>query len=93
MGPRLVTSLIIGAIALAVTVIGLVDPLEGGMALLFDVGPEVTAPNPLSAGARILVWIYRLGVLFVIAGEVAYLVRIVKALRGGGEAREEANTA
>jgi predicted membrane channel-forming protein YqfA (hemolysin III family) len=46
-----------------------------------EVGPEVTAPNPLNAGARILLWVYRLGVLLVLAGGVAYLVRIAQALR------------
>lgn len=46
-----------------------------------EVGPEVTAPNPLNASARILLWVYRLGVLLVLAGGVVYLVRIAQALR------------
>jgi hypothetical protein len=126
---RLVVSLILGIIALPVIFVGLIDPLEGGLALLVavglgvavrllsgvplprlawismlatvgvgilvlvlvifavpsetvqEVGPEVTAPNPLNAGARILLWVYRLGVLLVFAGGVAYLVRIAQALR------------
>jgi hypothetical protein len=126
---RLVVSLILGIIALPVIFVGLIDPLEGGLALLVavglgvavrllsgvplprlawismlatvgvgilvlvlvifavpsetvqEVGPEVTAPNPLNAGARILLWVYRLGVLLVLAGGVAYLVRIAQALR------------
>ncbi len=126
---RLVASLILGIIALPVIFVGLIDPLEGGLALLVsvgfgvavrllsgvtlprlawismlatlgvgilvlvlvifavpsetvqEVGPEVTAPNPLNAGARILLWVYRLGVLLVLAGGVVYLVRIAQALR------------
>lgn len=129
MSSRLVVSLILGIIALPVIFVGLIDPLEGGLALLVavvlgvavrllsgvplprlawismlatvgvgilvlvlvifavpsetvqEVGPEVTAPNPLNAGARILLWVYRLGVLLVLAGGVAYLVRIAQALR------------
>ena len=46
-----------------------------------EVGPEATAPNPLSAGVRLLVWVYRLGVLVVLVGGVVYLVRIGRALR------------
>ena len=126
---RLIASLILGIIALPVIFVGLIDPLEGGLALLVgvglgvavrllsavpfprlawismlatlgvgilvlalvisavpsetvqEVGPEVTAPNPLNAGARILLWVYRLGVLLVFAGGVVYLVRIARALR------------
>lgn len=128
--PRLIASLILGVIALPVIVIGLIDPLEGGLALLLalalgvvvrlmsavplprlawismlvtvgvgilalvlaiagmpteaeqEVGPDATAGNPLGGGLRILVWIYRLGVIFVLAGGVVYLVRIGRALRG-----------
>lgn len=127
--PRLIASLILGVIALPVIVIGLIDPLEGGLALLLalalgvvvrlmsavplprlawismlvtvgvgilalvlaiagmpteaeqEVGPDATAGNPLGGGLRILVWIYRLGVIFVLAGGVVYLVRIGRALR------------
>lgn len=134
MRPRLITSLILGIVALPVIFIGLVDPLEGGIALLVavglgvgvrllsgvplprllwiamvttvgvgilalvlaviamptetvqEVGPEVTAPNPLNAGVRILLWVYRLGVLVVLAGGVFYLVRIAQALRGSSQA-------
>lgn len=126
---RLIASLILGIITLPVIFVGLIDPLEGGLALLVgvglglavrllsgvplprlawismlatlgvgilvlalvifavpsetvrEVGPEVTAPNPLNAGARILLWVYRLGVLVVFAGGVVYLVRIAQALR------------
>ena len=128
--PRLIASLILGVIALPVIVIGLIDPLEGGLALLLalalgvvvrlmsavplprlawismlvtigvgilalvlaiagmpteaeqEVGPDATAGNPLGGGLRILVWIYRLGVIFVLAGGVVYLVHIARALRG-----------
>lgn len=126
---RLIASLILGIITLPVIFVGLIDPLEGGLALLVgvglgvavrllsgvplprlawismlatlgvgilvlalvifavpsetvqEVGPDVTAPNPLNAGARILLWVYRLGVLVVFAGGVVYLVRIAQALR------------
>ena len=127
---RLIASLILGIITLPVIFVGLIDPLEGGLALLVgvglgvavrllsgvplprlawismlatlgvgilvlalvifavpsetvqEVGPDVTAPNPLNAGARMLLWVYRLGVLLVFAGGVVYLVRIAQALRG-----------
>ena len=126
---RLIASLILGIITLPVIFVGLIDPLEGGLALLVgvglgvavrllsgvplprlawismlatlgvgilvlalvifavpsetvqEVGPDVTAPNPLNAGARMLLWVYRLGVLLVFAGGVVYLVRIAQALR------------
>jgi len=129
MRPRLIASLILGIVTLPVLFVGLVDPLEGGIALLIalglgvgvrllsavplprltwismlatigvgilalvlalvqmpfeavqEVGPEATAPNPLSAGVRLLVWVYRLGVLVVLVGGVVYLVRIGRALR------------
>lgn len=129
MRPRIVISLILGVIALPVTAIGLIDPLEGGIALLIaiglgvavrlisgvtvppmtwipvvatvaigllalvlaiigmpsdvgqETGPEASAPNPLGGPVRILVWVYRLGVLAVLAGVVVYLVRIGSALR------------
>ena len=133
MRPRLIASLILGIVALPVAFLGLIDPLEGGIALLLavgigvavrllsavplprlawismlvtlgvgilalvlaiagmpseavrEVGPEATAPNPLSAGVRILLWVYRLGVLFVLSGGVVYLVRIARALRGSAQ--------
>ena len=129
MRPRLIASLILGIVTLPVLIVGLFDPLEGGIALLIalglgvgvrllsavplprltwismlatigvgilalvlafvqmpsdavqEVGPEATAPNPLSAGVRLLVWVYRLGVLVVLVGGVVYLVRIGRALR------------
>ena len=129
MRPRLIASLILGIVTLPVLFVGLIDPLEGGIALLLalalgvgvrllsavplprltwismlatigvgtlalvlalvqmpseavqEVGPEATAPNPLSAGVRLLVWVYRLGVLVVLVGGVVYLVRIGRALR------------
>ena len=131
--PRLIASLILGIITLPVLFLGLIDPLEGGIALLValglgvlvrllsgvpvprlawiamlvtiavgiialalaitgmpaetvqEVGPEATAPNPLNAGVRILVWVYRLGVLVVFIGAVIYLVRIARALRGSDQ--------
>lgn len=133
--PRLIASLILGVIALPVIVIGLIDPLEGGLALLVSlaagvvvrlmsgvplpriawvsmlvtlgvgilalvlaiagmpteaeqqVGPDATAGNPLGGGLRILVWIYRLGVVCVLAGGVVYLVRIARALQGARPGR------
>lgn len=129
MRPRLIVSLILGILTLPVLFFGLIDPLEGGIALLVgvglgvgvrllsgvpvprltwiamlatigvgvlalvlavigmpteavqEVGPEATAPNPLNAGVRMLVWVYRLGVLVVLMGAVVYLVRIGRALR------------
>lgn len=138
--PRLIASLILGIIALPVLFVGLIDPLEGGIALLValglgaavrllsgvpvprlawismlvtigvgilalalaiagmptgsmqEVGPEATAPNPLSAGVRILVWVYRLGVLVAFIGGVVYLVRIVRALGGMRQVRAEEAT-
>ena len=137
---RLIASLILGVIALPVIVIGLIDPLEGGLALLLavglgvvvrlmsgvplprlawisilvtigvgilalvlamagmpteaeqEVGPDVTAGNPLGGGLRILVWIYRLGVIFVLAGGVVYLVRIGRALRAVAQPRGEVSS-
>jgi hypothetical protein len=134
---RLIASLILGIIALPVIFVGLIDPLEGGLALLVavclgvavrllsgvalprlawismlatvgvgilvlvlvifavpnetvqEVGPEVTAQNPLNAGARVLLWVYRLGVLLVLAGGVVYLVRIAQALRVPGKSKSE----
>ena len=130
---RLIASLILGIVTLPVLFLGLIDPLEGGIALLVatglgavvrllsgvpvprlawiamlvtiavgilalalaitgmpaetvqEVGPETTAPNPLNAGVRILVWVYRLGVLVVFIGAVIYLVRIARALRGSDQ--------
>ena len=141
MRPRLITSLIVGVITLPALVIGLIDPLEGGLALLValglavavrllsdvpvprlawisfaatlavgalalvlaivgmptdagqEVGPDVTAPNPLSAGVRMLVWVYRIGVLVVLAGGVVYLVRIAQALRGTSQIAGEGSRA
>ena len=131
---RLITSLILGIVTLPVIVVGLIDPLEGGLALLLalglgvavrllsgvpvprllwiamvatlavgvlvlalviggeaseavrEVGPEVTAPNPLNLGARILLWVYRIGVLVVLIGAIVYLVRIAQALRASSHA-------
>lgn len=133
MRPRLITSLILGIIALPVIFIGLIDPLEGGLALLLalglgvavrllsgvpvprllwiamvatlgvgvlvlalviggeaseavqEVGPDVTAPNPLNAGARILLWVYRIGVLVALVGAIVYLVRIAQGLRSSSQ--------
>lgn len=134
---RLVSSLILGIIALPVIFVGLIDPLEGGIALVLAVGlgfavrllsgvplprlvvgamlatiavgalalvlaiagmpaetvqdpaPEATAPHPLNGGVRILVWAYRLGVLVVLMGGIAYLARIARALRGLSQAQSE----
>ena len=128
---RLVASLVLGAMTLPIIFVGLIDPLEGGIALLVAVilgvvvrllsgvplprlawvamaatlavgvgalvlavvtmpgeqaqvvGPEATAPNPLNATVRVLVWVYRLGVIAVLVGAVGYLVRIGQVLRGG----------
>ena len=135
--PRLIASLILGIITLPVLFVGLIDPLEGGIALLValglgvgvrllsgvpvprlawiamlvtigvgslalvlaiagmpaetvqEVGPEATAPNPLNAGVRLLVWAYRLGVLVVFIAAVVYLVRIGRALRAVARPRGE----
>ena len=134
MRPRLIASLILGIIALPVIVVGLIDPLEGGLALLValglaiavrllsgvpvprlawvsfaatlavgalalvlavigmpsdvgqQVGPDVTTPNPVNAGVRILVWVYRIGVLVLLVGGVGDLVRIALAVRGTAHA-------
>lgn len=135
--PRLIASLILGIVTLPVLFVGLIDPLEGGIALLValglgvgvrllsavplprltwismlatlavgilalalallqmpsevvqEVGPEATAPNPLSAGVRTLVWVYRLGVIVVFVGGVVYLVRIGRALSALSRQRDE----
>ena len=135
MRPRLIASLILGIITLPVIVIGLIDPLEGGLALLLalalgvlvrlmsgvplprfawismlvtmgvgilalalaiagmpteaeqEIGPGATAGNSLGGGLRILVWVYRLGVGFVLAGGIVYLVHIARALRGTSPGR------
>ena len=124
---RLIVSLILGIVTVPVLFVGLIDPLEGGIALLVglgiavgvrllsavplprlmwiaslatigvgilalvlavvgmpspevqEVGPDVTAPNPLKAGVRLLVWVYRIGVLVTLAGWIAYLVRVSRA--------------
>ena len=134
---RLIASLILGIVTLPVLFLGLIDPLEGGIALLVatglgavvrllsgvplprlawiaslatigvgvlalllamagmpaetaqEVGPEATAPNPLNAGVRLLVWAYRLGVLVVLIAAVVYLVRIGRALRAVARPRGE----
>lgn len=126
---RLIVSLILGILVLPIAVVGLIDPLEGGLALIVAVlvgalirvlsrvpvprlawmamaatlavglvalilavagmpgeesqvaGPEASAPNPLSVTVRVLVWVYRVGVLVVLVGAIAYLVRIGQALR------------
>lgn len=138
--PRLIASLILGIITLPVLFLGLIDPLEGGIALLVatglglavrllsgvplprltwismlatigvgvlalllamagmpaetvqEVGPEATAPNPLNAGVRLLVWAYRLGVLVVLIAAVIYLVRIGRALRAVAQRRGEVSS-
>lgn len=135
--PRIVASLAIGVLTLPVIFFGLIDPLEGGIALVLalglgalvrlvsgvhmprltwismvatlgvglvalvlamlslppstvqEVGPEATAPNPLDASVRVLVWIYRLGVLVVLAGGVLYLVRLAQQLRGDSQPRDD----
>ena len=131
---RLITSLILGIVTLPVIFVGLIDPLEGGLALLLalglgvavrllsgvpvprllwiamvatlgvgvlvlalviggeaseavrEVGPEVPAPNPLNLGARILLWVYRIGVLVVLIWAIVYVVRIAQALRASSQA-------
>lgn len=136
--PRLIASVILGIITLPVIFVGLIDPLEGGLALLVavglgvgvrllsavplprlawismvatiavgilalalavagmptetaqEVGPEATAPNPLDVGVRVLVWVYRLGVILVLLGGVVYLTRIFRVLRAASQPRGEA---
>lgn len=45
------------------------------------VEPDVSAPNPLNASVRILVWIYRIGVWVTLIGWIAYLVQLGRATR------------
>ena len=122
---RQIIGLALVVLDLPILFIGLIDPLEGGIALLvgllvgfvarlvssvpvpryswialaatFAIGivalviaifaaPVETAEgvaNPVLANSalRILVWVYRLGVLATLAGAVWYAVRIVQAMR------------
>lgn len=125
MRARQITGLILVIVDLPILFIGLIDPLEGGIALLvgllvglvarlvssvpvpryswialaatlavgilalviavFTPPVETTegVANPVLANAslRVLVWVYRLGVLATLAGAVWYAVRIVQAMR------------
>jgi len=71
----LVATVAVGALAFLLAIIGM--PSDVGQ----EVGPEASAPHPLSGSVRILVWVYRLGVLATLAGMVVYLVRIGGAVR------------
>ena len=125
MRARQVIGLVLVILDLPVLFIGLIDPLEGGIALLFGLIVGVAArlvssvpvprfswiaiastfavgilalviaiftppvetvegvANPVLANTalRILVWVYRLGVLATLAGAVWYAARIVQAMR------------
>jgi hypothetical protein len=124
MQARLITAAVSAAIAAVVLVVGLTDPLEGGIAVLAAVamivavrlisrmpvpqlawisiavalalavtvlilvalpnppeGDGGTVINPVSAGAVVLMWVYRVVVAIAIAGEVVYVLRLVRAIR------------
>lgn len=122
---RRIAGLVIALFSLPVIFVGLIDPLEGGLALLLGLAlgaaawlvcrvpvpplawialavtlaigllalviAATTGPLPTDGGAtnpvfgnvlvRILVWVYRLGVLVTLAGGITYVVLIARSLR------------
>ena len=124
MRTRRIVAIVLAFVALPVLVFGLIDPLEGGIALLVGVAlgvavwalsrvplprlrwisltatvalgaitlglalvlsPQESGPgaggNPIAGGLIGLLWLWRAGVVVVLAGAIVYLVRLFKSLR------------
>ena len=131
---RRITGMVLAVVAMPLLFLGLIDPLEGGIALglgaLFGLGAwlvsrvpvpkftwislavsagigvltllaalllrdpvmvdsatgEATATNPFATVpvAIVLLWLYRLSIVVTLAGGILYVVRIVRAIAGGG---------
>jgi hypothetical protein len=121
---RRIIAIVLAVLALPFVVFGLIDPLEGGIALLgaivlgtivwalsrvplprllwisliatVAIGAvtlgvamlsleEATGPGPATNPVLpvvALVWLWRVGVLVVLAGAVLYLVRLFRSLKG-----------
>lgn len=124
MRTRRIVAIVLAFVALPILVFGLIDPLEGGLALLVGVAlgvavwalsrvalprllwisliatvalgaitlglalvlsPQESGPgaggNPIAGGLIGLLWLWRAGVVVVLAGAIVYLVRLFKSLR------------
>lgn len=124
MRTRRIVAIVLAIIAVPVLVVGLIDPLEGGIALLagialgvvvwalarvplpkllwisliatvalgaltlglaFVLAPQESGPgaggNPIAGGLIALLWLWRAGVVVVLAGAILYLVRLFRSLR------------
>lgn len=124
MRTRRIVAIVLAFVALPILVFGLIDPLEGGLALLAGVAlgvavwalsrvplprllwisliatvalgaitlglalvlsPQESGPgaggNPIAGGLIGLLWLWRAGVMVVLAGAIVYLVRLFKSLR------------
>lgn len=124
MRTRRIVAIVLAFVALPILVFGLIDPLEGGLALLAGVAlgvgvwalsrvplprllwisliatvalgaitlglalalsPQESGPgaggNPIAGGLIGLLWLWRAGVVVVLAGAIVYLVRLFKSLR------------
>ncbi|WP_136709061.1 hypothetical protein [Agromyces sp. H66] len=129
MRTRRIIAIVLAFITLPFLVFGLIDPLEGGIALLAAIALGVvvwalarvplpkllwiplivtaaigaltlgiamlnleeatgdgTATNPILSVVA-LVWVWRVGVLVVLAGAVLYIVRLFRSLRSAEAAR------
>ncbi|HEX6954914.1 MAG TPA: hypothetical protein VF156_08550 [Agromyces sp.] len=123
MRTRRIVAVVLAVITVPLLVFGLIDPLEGGIALLVaillgvvvwalarvpvprllwisliatvaigaltlglafldveDASGSGTAANPMLPLAALL-WVWRAGVLVVLAGAILYIVRLVRSLR------------
>lgn len=124
MRTRRIVAIVLAFVALPILVFGLIDPLEGGIALLVGVAlgvavwalsrvplpkllwisliatvalgaitlglalvlsPQESGPgaggNPIAGGLISLLWLWRAGVVVVLAGGIVYLVRLFRSLR------------
>lgn len=122
MRTRRIVAIVLAFLALPLLVFGLIDPLEGGIALLIAIGvgvvvwalarvplpkllwipliatvalgaitlgigilalPETAGPDTATNPALpviVLVWLWRIGVLVVLAGAILYIVRLFRSL-------------
>lgn len=124
MRTRRIVAIVLAFIALPLLVLGLIDPLEGGIALLAGItlgvavwalsrvplpkllwisliatvalgaitlglaivfAPQESGPgaagNPIAGGVIGLLWLWRAGVVVILAGAIVYLVRLFTSLR------------
>jgi hypothetical protein len=138
---RRITGMVLAVVAMPLLFLGLIDPLEGGIALglgaLFGLGAwlvsrvpvpkftwislavsagigvltllaalllrdpvmvdsatgEATATNPFATVpvAIVLLWLYRLSIVVTLAGGILYVVRIARAIAGGGRGTPSAS--